>query len=135
MTESGTLSGWLPDRQPSWSDLAIALVLTLTWVPIQVSTLETVSWSALAVGFLTMAVLLGPVATTSVATRFEDWGRSVGVVRRVLVLLAVVVALFLVGAYVAPQPIVMSFVVGGVSAGLAVIWTQLLRYRSVSSWW
>lgn len=134
MIEPGAFSGWLPDRQPSWTGLGLAFVFTFTWIPIQLSMLET-HWPALAIGFLTMAILLGPVATTSVATRLEDWGRSVGVVRRVFALLTVLVALFLVGTYAIPYPIAMSFTLGGISAGLAVFWVQLLRYRSVSGWW
>ena len=123
---------WLPNRPPTLTEISLAAVFTVTWVPLQFVRLEAVSWPAVAVGFLSTAVLIGPVASSSFGKRVEEWGRSVGVIRRVLVLVIVLTVLVSVARYAVPESVGISFVLGGICAASAVAWAQLIRFRSIS---
>lgn len=137
MTEAWHPSSWVPDRPPKRTEVALAVFFTVVWFPAQVLAAESISPSAVAVGFVVALLLMGPAANSSLGGRIGGWFRSLGIARRAL-LLAVVVSLLLVALSLAagaivPTPIGLGFALGSMAAILAVLWMQLLRFRTVSA--
>ena len=86
---------WFPDGTPSRTDLLVAALA----LPVVVQNLlvpSSLAWPWVAVGFVAFAVAMGPVAASSLGKRVGTWFRGIGTEGRLLVLLAVVAASWLV---------------------------------------
>ncbi|MFC7097621.1 hypothetical protein [Halobaculum marinum] len=82
----------LPDRDPTWTDVAMA-VLAVVWLPVQLlQTTPPLLW--IAVGFASVWVALGPLARTDAGARLDGWFTRIGVAGRVVVIAAVGVAIW-----------------------------------------
>lgn len=81
----------LPDREPTWTDVAMA-VLAVVWLPVQLLR-TTPPWGWVAVGFASVWVALGPIARTGVGERLDAWFTRIGVAGRLVAITAVAVAL------------------------------------------
>ena len=132
MTDVSPSSRWLPNRPPTVTEISLATVFSVTWVPLQFVRLEAVSWPSVAVGFLLTAMLIGPVASSSFGKRIEDRAQSVGLIWRVLGLATIIVVLISIARYAVSEPAGICFSLGGICAATAVVWVQLIRFRSVS---
>ncbi|WP_424016811.1 hypothetical protein ACOZ4N_13100 [Halorientalis pallida] len=86
---------WLSTDSPSGTALLIAALA----VPVVVQNLllpGSLAWLWVAVGFVAFAVAIGPVAASSLGERVGAWFRGIGVEGRILALVAVVAAVWLV---------------------------------------
>lgn len=55
MEVSAALSGWFPERAPTWTDVAMGL-LAVVWVALTLSMFEAISWELATAGFVAFAV-------------------------------------------------------------------------------
>ncbi|MFC7071146.1 hypothetical protein [Halobaculum lipolyticum] len=84
-------AGLLPDRDPTWTDVAMA-VLAVVWLPVQfLRTTPPLGWVAL--GFGSVWVALGPLARTDAGARLDAWFARIGVAGRVVVVTTAAVAI------------------------------------------
>ncbi|WP_284012431.1 hypothetical protein [Halobaculum litoreum] len=82
----------LPDREPTWTDVAVA-VLALVWLPVQI--LQTSPpWGWVGVGFASVWLALGPLARSDLGHRIDARSARVGVAGRVVAIAAVAVVLW-----------------------------------------
>lgn len=82
----------IPDREPTWTDVAMA-VPAVVWLPVQLLQ-TTPPWGWVAVGFASAWVALGPLARTDVGEGIDAWFTRVGVAGRLVAIAAVAVALW-----------------------------------------
>lgn len=143
MTGTWHPAAWIPDRPPRKIEVALALFFTIVLVPAQFLVAESISPSAAAAGLLVTLLVIGPVASSRLGRRIGDRFRSIGIAWRALLLAVFVVPLFVAGAdvprpvgvagTVVPHPVGIGFVLGSMAAILALLWAQLLRFRTVSA--
>lgn len=122
------LTAWSSDGKPNLSDVVVAAFSTL-WAVSFFSLIETV-WLWLTVGFVVGAVLLGPVATSTVGKRIGAWFESIGIAGRAIFIIVSVVCLG--AAQIAldvPQTSVTNVVIGGMFALGISIAAEALRAR------
>jgi len=87
MSLQSTLSGYFPDREPTWTDIAITVLTAVSIAPRFLSPLSP-SWPAFAAGFAVFATALA-LASTRFGRQVGRWFRRIGVAGR-----AVVIGLF-----------------------------------------
>ncbi|EFW90819.1 hypothetical protein ZOD2009_16773 [Haladaptatus paucihalophilus DX253] len=82
-----TVSEWFPDRPPTWMEVAST---ALMWIPlvINLSPLDSISWTWGAIGFVSFAVAMGPARNTSFGQRVGEWFGDIGVAGRGTVIIA-----------------------------------------------
>jgi hypothetical protein len=96
-------STWLPDRPPTWADLLVTGFVV--WLGVEGPPLRTVAWPLVAVGFVSTAVLLGPIANSSFGTRVGQWFEAVGTWVRTFLLSSFAVGVWII-EWVADVPVV-----------------------------
>lgn len=133
MTGTWHPAAWIPDRPPKKIEVALAVFFTIVWFPVQVLAVDSISLSAAAAGLLVTLLVIGPVASSRPGRRIGDRFRSTWFAWRVLLLAVVVVVPLLAAGAVVPHPIGFGFVLGSMAAILALLWAQLLRFRTISS--
>jgi hypothetical protein len=117
-----TRSTWLPDRAPTWVDVATA-GLALFLFATNLLSLASVSWPWLVGGFVVLAVLAGPVANSIVGARVGEWFREIGLLGRVVAIVLFAFAVFAVrDAAELPTTTLTSFT-NGIFLGVAVFVT------------
>ncbi|WP_207586712.1 hypothetical protein [Halomontanus rarus] len=107
---SSNPSDWLSDDAPSRRDLALTVIVTVLIVfPLLLT--ETIFWGWLIAGLLVFALVVGPLAASSIGTQVGAWFRSIGYAGRGLVIGTVAVLIW-TGLATLPIP-------GGVASSLA----------------
>ncbi|WP_436909764.1 hypothetical protein [Halosimplex marinum] len=133
--ESDTVPGrWLPDRTPTWTDVLVGILGAVLFLS-NLTTLARPDWPWVAGGFVATAVVLGPVAQSSVAARvgerFRDGGTLVGVA---LIATFVAVAWVLRDVVGVPQPILSGVASGVFLASAVFVAAHVLLRRAVEGW-
>ena len=133
MSAEGVLSPWLPDRQPTWTDVLVG-VFAVGWVIVELRG-EPLSWAWFAVGFLSFLVAGGPAARSSIGQVVGDWFRAIGPAGR-----GIVILLFAIGVWVTyatfdvPSRPVTSFTVGLMCAIPLFVFAQVLVAGRPEGW-
>jgi hypothetical protein len=86
---------WLSTDSPSGTDLLVAALALLVVVQ-NLLLPSSLAWLWVAVGFVAFAVAMGPVAASSFGERVGSWFRGIGVEGRLLAIVAVAAAVWLV---------------------------------------
>lgn len=134
MTAGIDPSAYLPDRPPTWTEVALSGLVIVTYVPVVVAG-PARSWPAVLGGFLAFALALGPGANSALGRRVGAWFRGIGVAGR-----AAAIGLFAaaVGASyrsgLVPPELLSDVGFGGILAVLLYVAAHLAVAREVSGW-
>lgn len=111
MVAEEVLSSWVPDRQPTWTDVLVSM-FAIGRVTIELRS-EPLSGAWFTVGFLSFLVAGGPVARSAIGRSVGDWFRAIGPTGRGLVILLFAIAVWATYArFDVPSRPVTSFTVG-----------------------
>lgn len=105
------------------------------WLISELPPLQTISWLFVVLGFVSVAVVLGPMAHSATAKRIGQRFVAIGILGRVLLILLFVLGIWMVER-VANIPIVpvQSFVGGSMAMIIAYVLLNVLRARDVEGW-
>ena len=118
-------------RPPNWPEIAVAVVVTVFWLPLKLAEPTVSSWPGAVVGFTAAGLIAGPYAGSRLHTRVIGWFESASVGWRWGVRLAIVAGLVAVGFLTVPPAVAFS-ITEGILFGMAVVcWLQLLAFRTV----
>ena len=118
-------------RPPNWPEVAVAVAVTVLWVPLKLAEPTVSSWPGAVAGFIVAGLIAGPYAGSQLNTRVIGWFESVGVGWRWGVRLAIIAGLVAISFLVVPPAVAFS-ITEGLLFGLAVVyWLQLLAFRTV----
>lgn len=125
---------YLPDRPPTWSDVVIVVSGPIS-IGIWVQSFQPSSLPSVALGVVSAAILLGPVAQAQVGKRIDRWGTEIGPLGR-----ATVIALFAIAVIVAfgfeatPTALIRDFGLGIFMFSVLVLAAHLLHERRIKGW-
>lgn len=133
MAVTRVLSTWVPDRQPTWTDVLMG-VLAVFWWPINILG-EPLLWSWVAVGFVALVVAAGPGANSTPGKELGHWFRSIGVAGRAAVIVLFIISFWVVQAtfHVPPRPVI-SLGTGIISAIPVIVAAHLLIAGRPTGW-
>ncbi|WP_135364200.1 hypothetical protein [Halosimplex halophilum] len=133
--ESDTVPGrWLPERTPTWTDVLVGILGAVLFLS-NLTTLPGLDWPWVAGGFVATAVVLGPVAQSSLAARVGEWSRGGGALVGVaLIATFVAVAWVLRDVVGVPQPVLSGVASGVFLASAAFVAAHVLSQRTVEGW-
>ena len=133
MSAEEVLSLWLPDRQPTWTDVLVG-VFAVVWIFVELRS-EPLSWAWFTVGFLSFLVAGGPVARSAIGQSVGDWFRTIGPTGRILVILLFAIAVWAIYAtFDVPRRPVTSFTVGLMCAIPLFVFAHVLVAGRPEGW-
>lgn len=127
------LSGWLPDRSPTWAEVLFVIFIGLQ-TPMFLEQNDQLSALAVGFGFVVTIVAMGPVAHSSVGEVVDRWFRAIGKGGRATVIVAYAVGLWITMAIVEVPVEVIQAGFGSLLAVAAFMVAHLLTARMVSGW-
>jgi hypothetical protein len=128
------VGNYFPDRPPTWSDV-VTVVSGLLYIGISVQSFQSSSLPAVALGFSSTVILIGPVAQTRVGKRIGRWVTEIGPDGRATVIglfaIAVIVTFVFVGT---PPEFIREAVLGTMMGYLLVMAAHILKERRIEGW-
>ena len=126
------LSAFFPDRQPTWTEVIIGVLIGIDIGP-DVLAPASLSWPAAVTGFLAFSVALGPGARSSFGRQIGQRFRSIGVTGRVAVIVLFAVTVGVVTRFdMVPSALIADVATGGLLATLLYLVTYLICAGGVS---
>ncbi|WP_164471516.1 hypothetical protein [Halosimplex salinum] len=127
-------STWVPDRVPTWIDVAAGVLSGALFVS-NLTTTSQIGWTWVAGGFVATVLVAGPLAQSSVGNGLGGWFRAIGVIGRAAVIVAFAVGVWAVDEYVGIPAAIRTGLASGVFLGVAVfVAAHVLRSRAVEGW-
>jgi len=129
-----SISEWFPDRPPERWEIIVVLFSGLAITP-DFSSLDTISFGWVAVGFVLTGIALGPAGTTSFGQRFGRWFRDIGGTGRIsaIIFFAIVVSVTFAAVDV-PISLVDSFVAGMWVSLILYLLGHFVKSREIDGW-
>lgn len=129
------LSTWVPKRTPTWSDIFIAVLASITALLDLFTESGTWAWPWVVVGFILWMIGSGPVAKTSTGQHIGDWFRKIGGAGRLLVILLIVVVVYsIIYVFDIPTNPIYNFI-NGMLLGIGVFVLLHIFYAGEVSGW
>ena len=96
---------------------------------------STVSWPAFLLGFLSFAITLGPLSTTSIGKRFGVWFGEIGIAGRTVVIFLVILTVqTVVRVELLSRSFLSDIASGGLTATFIYFIAHLVWAGTVSGW-
>jgi hypothetical protein len=134
MNVQSRVAAWFPDRTPTWTEIIIAVLLTVT-VATDFLSPSTISWLAVTVGFVVFAVAMGPAGNTSLGQRIGQWVREIGSSSRAtaIILFAIAVGVIFQLDWI-PVALISNAASGGLLAFILYTVAYVAWAGEVSGW-
>ncbi|ELY77448.1 hypothetical protein [Natrinema gari] len=133
-TVQSRLAAYFPDRSPTWIDLLIG-ILTGVEIGPDILSPATISWPAAVSGFLVFTIALGPGSNSSLGRWVSQWFRSIGILRRVVVIVLFALTVGIVSRFDAvPNAQIADAASGGLLATFLYLVTYIVWAGGVSDW-
>jgi hypothetical protein len=134
MNRTDRLTPVVPDRQPTWTEIGIGVLVVIMLVS-GLWSFDPISWTAVTLGILATWLVAGPVATSSVGERIDRWSEAAGLGVRIVVLVCVLAVLLAVATWLVPSWLANGFTLGLLLASLGWLCYHVVRAGGVSGWW
>ncbi|WP_132058028.1 hypothetical protein [Halorussus amylolyticus] len=109
--------------------------LAVVWTALNVQTVESIVWELSVFGFISTMIAMGPIASSSLGKRVENWFEAIGILGRALLLVLFVVCIWgLAQVIEIPTTLVFSFVSGSMLAIASFVVVHVLYAGEVSGW-
>lgn len=131
-------TGWvlpkIPERPPAWTEVILSLLIAISTI-LDLLSLLTMSIPGVFLGFLTVAVALGPASTTALGTRIGQWFREIGAAGRATAIFVFAIGVSIVYQVEAvPNSLLHGIGTGGLLATLLYMITHIILVGEVSGW-
>jgi len=128
---SQTVSGWLPNRPPTWGEIAIAVLFSPMIVG-PVAAIGSISLVWAAVGFVLIGLLLGPISSSSFGKELGRLFRTIHALGRFLAIFVITMAIWnAMKAVHVPIATVSSLLTGVWAALVVYLLAHLAQARTV----
>ncbi|QLH82853.1 hypothetical protein [Halosimplex pelagicum] len=132
--ESETGIAWLPDRTPTWTDVLVGALAGVLFLS-DLTTVAGLQWTWVAGGFVGTALVLGPVARSSLGARASEWSRAGGALGGIALIAAFVALAWVVREVVGVPQAVLSGLASGVFLAVTVfVALHVACRRTVEGW-
>jgi hypothetical protein len=134
MNVQSGFSAYFPNRHPTWTEVIIAVLFAGSVAP-DFLLLSTISWPAVAVGFVVFAVAVGPATNTSLGKRIGQWFRDIGISGRATAIILFLIAVVLLYQLDwVPNTFISDAASGGILAFIVYMVAYVVWAGEVSGW-